>query len=234
MWGLISPKSFPFLAHLEAQGGSHSSCLTPARKPRLHSGTVRPPRQEHGTETGSLRHSLLTGTLSPCQKGAAQTQLLTPHPRKCLKPTALPLSPWKRKSTPKGKTKHTNPIQKHPAPFRNNIAGLLSQHNNVLAISNQVTAIVAANEWHCPLDSSSVQHVVFISCLLSGFHSLSFIWPPENNKIIQNLKLTDLTFLASINIHIYKAVDSTKNKISKTRPIISCLACICWVLTQSL
>lgn len=132
-----------------------------------------------------------------------------------------------KKKHPKCKTKHTKPIKKHPAPFRNNIAGLLSQHNNVLTISNQGTAIVAANEWHCPLDSSSVQHVVFISCLLSGFHSLSFIWPPEDNKIIQNLKLTGLTFLASINIHIHKAVDSTKHKISKTRPIISCLACIC-------
>lgn len=94
-------------------------------------------------------------------------------------------------------------------------------------ISNQGTAIVAANEWHCPLDSFSVQHVVFILCLLSGFHSLSFIWPPEDNKIIQNLKLTNLRFLVSINVHIHKADDSTKYKISKTRPILSCLACIC-------
>lgn len=131
MWGLISPKTFPFLAHLEAQGGSHSSCFTAARKPKLHNGAVRPPRQQHGKETKSLRPTVLTGMVPPFQKGAAQTQLLTPHPSECLKPTALPLSPWKRKNTPKGKTKHTKPIKKHPAPFRNNIAGLLSQHNNV-------------------------------------------------------------------------------------------------------
>lgn len=139
-------------------------------------------------------------------------------------PRLGPYHHGKEKAPQKAKQKNTNPIKKHPAPFRNNIAGLFSQHNNVLTLSNQGTAIVAANEWHCPLDSFSVQHVVFISCLLSGFHSLSFIWPPEENKII---KLTNLKFLVSINIHIHKAVDSTKYKISKTSPIISCLACIC-------
>jgi len=102
---------------------------------------ARPPIQQHTQTTRSLTPKVLSGTSEPFQQGhtwssshTAPLGPLLPHLRKHLKTTVLPLSPWKGKSTPKGKK--TTTTTKHLALFRDDLALLFSQHRNVLTVSN--------------------------------------------------------------------------------------------------
>lgn len=121
MWGLISPKTSPFLAHLEAQGGSHSSCFYTSQEAQA--------AQWNGetTHTTAWKRDKLPQTHSApwdvvtlserSNSNIAPLPPLTPHPRNCLKPTALPLSPWKKRKHSKRQNKKHQPNQKASCPF---------------------------------------------------------------------------------------------------------------------
>lgn len=110
--GLISPKTFPFLADLESQWGSYLPPFTPARKSSCIMEQRDHPCNSMQKPTRSLSPTILSGMSYPVQKrhtwsnsSPALLLLLMPHLRECLKTAVLPLSPWKAKSTPKGKPK---------------------------------------------------------------------------------------------------------------------------------